>query len=99
MTTPPWSKLAATLCLRRNLESAAFPAEKIGTLGGSGNQWQSHEQRQRHLEQSRKRHKKDSRDLKRQHGIRSPKQLATRIQDLRNQEEALWKQCRPDLYA
>ena len=93
----PWRELANTLCLRRNLESAGVHPRDIGSRG-SGNAWQTAQQRKEALDRSRRDHALWSRALREQHDVKTAAQLAARIHDLRQQEERLWKLCRPDLY-
>lgn len=95
--TPPWSKLRVTLETRRQLETALFPVEKIGSKASPG-RWQSHAAFVQHLKERREEHRRWNVNLFASLGLKSAEQARAKVRELKTLETQLWALCRPDLY-
>jgi hypothetical protein len=92
---PNFEKLARVLKLRRNLQSSLTPPEIIGQ-NAKPNSWESDKNFKERINDSRKRHRKESRELQLSLRLKSPKQVKMKIEELKKQENELWTICRPD---
>jgi len=92
-----WSRLAAVLRLRRNLESALTPADQIGSRDFPA-PYETHAAFESRRKEIRQRHRGDSLRLREAHGLKSDAAVRRKVEALREQEAELWAACRPDLY-